>query len=356
MPRRRRVPGVPCRRPRAGVPQGDWRRPRSRLALMLGLAVLAAAGLADADQPMVGGGSVAAAGAPPSVASPAPSSDVERQVPFVLELRNTRSTLAEGVEAGVFLPVTAAVGQRCCRQLEASAPFKLLTDGAGNQAALFRIDRLAPHAVKVIRVMATVLLDPAGVPDADGDADHRPGRSAAGSASTLDPLLAATPLIQTQAPEVRRLAAELRGGSERDTAERIHARVRDHLTYSGYRRDARGALAALASGQGDCTEYMHLYSAIARAAGLPTRPMAGYVLGAGQHPRAAGLHNWAEVYADGRWLIADAQRGHFGDGDGRYLATRALVPAGAASGEAFAWPEDAVRFWADGDGIDARLQ
>jgi transglutaminase-like putative cysteine protease len=262
--------------------------------------------------------------------------ETERRVPFVLELRNTTSAVIDSAEVGVFVPVASAVGQRCCRALAASLPFETLSDAAGNQALRLRIERLAPRAVRVVRVTATAVLDPAAGPSRPPDA--------AG-------LRAAEPLMQADSVPIRRLAQRLRADSDLATARRTLHWVSDNLRYSGYRRGAAGALAALASGEGDCTEYMHLFIALARANGLPAVPMAGYVLKRAALPSAAGLHNWAEVYADGRWLIADPQRGYLGDAGQRYLATRVLVPSAAS-----AWPADAVRFWVSGSGLEARLR
>ncbi len=50
-----------------------------------------------------------------------------------------------------------------------------------------------------------------------------------------------------------------------------------NIQYAGYTKDDRGALYALKKRKGDCTEYMYLLTALARANGVPTRGIGGYV-------------------------------------------------------------------------------
>ena len=288
---------------------------------------------------MAGG---AAESASSSATSAAGANAVDRRVPVTLEVRNRRAAPATDIAVGVFLPVASAVGQRCCQQIEASQPYELLADSAGNRAVRFRLDPLPPHALHVLRLTVTLSHRPEAQPAMGVRNDVRGG--------AIQPLLAAEPLIEVDAEPIRRVAARLMGPTEADTARNINAWVGDYLSYSGYRRSAPGALAALDEGRGDCTDFMHLFIALARAAGLPARGMAGYVLRPGERPTAAGLHNWAEVRVEDRWLIADAQRGVLGNGGGRYLATRVLGGVAEAP-----WPPDAVRFWVEGDGVSVRM-
>ncbi|MGM0575693.1 MAG: transglutaminase-like domain-containing protein [Myxococcota bacterium] len=55
---------------------------------------------------------------------------------------------------------------------------------------------------------------------------------------------------------------------------------------------------------GDCTEHTWLFVALARAAGLPARPVFGLMYLDGPEPRF-GYHAWAEVAVDGRWIPVD---------------------------------------------------
>jgi protein-glutamine gamma-glutamyltransferase len=56
--------------------------------------------------------------------------------------------------------------------------------------------------------------------------------------------------------------------------------------------------------KGDCTEHARLFAALARAAGVPTREVAGLMY-MGDDVKAFGGHAWDEVVLDGRWVPVD---------------------------------------------------
>jgi len=111
-----------------------------------------------------------------------------------------------------------------------------------------------------------------------------------------------------------------------------------------------GDVYGLEQRRGDCTEYMQLFVALARANGIPSRGMAGYLVERDAVIRAEAFHNWAEFYADGGWRIADPQRGRFDTGYGAYIATRIL---GVDSG---AIPSSANRFCTLGDRVRVKMR
>jgi transglutaminase-like putative cysteine protease len=117
----------------------------------------------------------------------------------------------------------------------------------------------------------------------------------------LSAWLAPEPLIPSTAPSV---VAEARAivGTERDPT-RAARRLLDWLTHHLHRGPGAPrplALATLAGQPGDCDEATALYVALARAAGLPTRAVAGLL---GQGGRFY-YHAWAEVYL-GDWVPVD---------------------------------------------------
>lgn len=258
-----------------------------------------------------------------------------RTVQLRFEVRNKAASVAENVEAGVLVPVQQAAGQRCCIALESSHQGTVIRDVYGNQALLFRFDRLPPHATKTVQVRATLT--------AASTALARP-------AVQETRWLSAEPLIEAQHADIRDLARRLQSGNAIETARRIHNWVAGNVEYAGYLRHARGALYALEHKRGDCTESMHLFVALARASAIPARGMAGYVISRDQPIRAKEFHNWAEFYTDGAWRIADPQRKQFDTGYGHYVATRIL---GIDSGPI---PADANRFWAVGEGVQTRME
>jgi transglutaminase-like putative cysteine protease len=144
--------------------------------------------------------------------------------------------------------------------------------------------------------------------------------------------------VEVDHPKIQAVAETLRAQDPMTTARRTFRWVADHVRDSGYLRDDRGALYALEHGRGDCTEHMYLFVALARANGIPARPMAGYIMEGNGVLRARDHHNWAEFYADGAWHIADPHRGVFDDGYSHYVATRIIGGASAAGFDPYRFP------------------
>ncbi len=111
------------------------------------------------------------------------------------------------------------------------------------------------------------------------------------------------PLIQSRDP---RIAAQARlivgGGRDRSPARAaellthwVHGNLRRHMATS-----VPSAEKVLETRRGDCNEYTTLYVALARAAGLPARTVAGLVYLNGRFY----YHAWPEVYL-GDWVAVD---------------------------------------------------
>lgn len=131
---------------------------------------------------------------------------------------------------------------------------------------------------------------------------RRPARD-----TTLLPYLAVEPLIQSGDVRLRALARQI-AGEERDptVVARLLARwVEQHVTPAPAAGLA-SALNVLASRRGDCNERTALYVALARAAGIPARPVAGLLAAGGRFY----YHAWPEVYL-GDWVPVDPTLGQF---------------------------------------------
>lgn len=120
--------------------------------------------------------------------------------------------------------------------------------------------------------------------------------------------LAAEPLLPADHPRLRSLAAEVLGG-ERDglvaarrLAEWVHAYL-EKVPSAG----VPDALAVLDAGRGDCNEHAMLFTALARAAGVPARVVAGLVFIDGRFV----YHAWSEVRGAVGWLPVDPALGQF---------------------------------------------
>lgn len=66
--------------------------------------------------------------------------------------------------------------------------------------------------------------------------------------------------------------------------------------------DGGGAVASLKSKSGNCQTHARLYTALARAAGIPTRFVSGLVYLEGM---GFLYHSWAESFIDGQWVSVD---------------------------------------------------
>lgn len=113
--------------------------------------------------------------------------------------------------------------------------------------------------------------------------------------------LSPTPFLQSTHPRIVQLAASLLAG-EKDALQ-----ATKHLLAWTYQTLDKAptvgiptALEALESGRGDCNEHAVLFTALARAAGIPARVAAGMVY----MDSAFYYHAWSEVWL-GRWVAVD---------------------------------------------------
>ena len=128
-----------------------------------------------------------------------------------------------------------------------------------------------------------------------------------GGKRILPELTMAEPLVQSNHPEILRLARRLARGQRdpRVVAERINRWVYDSLA----KRITFGipsALQVLHARAGDCNEHAQLFVALARAAGIPSRLNAGLAYIDGKFY----YHAWPEVYLHD-WVAVDPTFGQF---------------------------------------------
>jgi hypothetical protein len=113
--------------------------------------------------------------------------------------------------------------------------------------------------------------------------------------------LAPEPLIESRDP---RIAAQARQILERERDPAKAAARLTHWVHENLRREAThsvpNAVRVLETRRGDCNEHTTLFVALARAAGLPARSVAGLVYLDGRFY----YHAWPEVYL-GDWVAVD---------------------------------------------------
>jgi hypothetical protein len=143
--------------------------------------------------------------------------------------------------------------------------------------------------------------------DAVLDADWLLGAQSAGLRVRFGPELREEPLLQVNDPQIVALAVRIAGNSRdpRVVAERINRWVHDSLE-KAITISVPNATQVLRTRRGDCNEHTQLFTALARAVGIPTRIATGvaYVNGKFYY------HAWPEVRLRD-WVAVDPTFGQF---------------------------------------------
>ncbi|MDR7152733.1 hypothetical protein J2W49_004711 [Hydrogenophaga palleronii] len=188
--------------------------------------------------------------------------------------------------------------------LVVSRPHHAATDPFGHQVLSVAFDRFPAYASIPVEISMRVRLD---------------GTVCASQMSGSPSWLEAETHIESHAQEIQTLARQLRRPSERETVKAIYEWVQAALTYEGYVPQGKGALNALRTRAGDCTEYAALVVALARANAIPSRMVGGYVVDKDLLLRVDEYHDWAQVLLNGCWQTIDAQKRRWLPSDQHYL-------------------------------------
>jgi hypothetical protein len=117
----------------------------------------------------------------------------------------------------------------------------------------------------------------------------------------LERYLKPAPLMESDNPEIAAAAREVIGGETNLLA--AARRLSEHLFMKLKKKNVIGvpdALTTFNRGEGDCNEHTFLFVAMARALGIPSRPVAGVAYMGGRFY----YHAWPEVFA-GMWVTVD---------------------------------------------------
>ena len=234
---------------------------------------------------------------------------VRRHLRYSLTIRNTSSTLVRAAAVRAIAPADRTAAQKSI-EISASMPFETATDAVGNQTLMFRVT-LAPFASKIIAVDAVVALAE----------ERRPERLQDRKA-----YLAADQFAEVDNAAIQGAAASIGRSGADALAPQLVAWASDHVADVGYVAERRGALFALEEKRGDCTDAADLLVAVARARALPARRVSGFVVDGDTVVRSADYHDWAEVYVQGAWRIADPNKRVFDSQSQRYVSMRILSP------------------------------
>ena len=262
----------------------------------------------------------------------AAESTTSRFIQYSFTVQNISARVLPEAELWTFAPVKKTATQQCVA-LDASREYELIVDELGNQVMHFTFNNIPPFGVKIVRISAELVLNevPRKIP---GDAQL---------------FLRPEKYVEVDALPVKKIAARLKADNPFITAERIYSWVAASIGYSGFAGQEKGALSALESRQGDCTEYMDLFTALARAAGVPARRLGGYVVGKNTVLKPADYHNWAEFYDNEVWKLADAQKKKFVSRQADYIAMQIIRESVNNPMSGF------NRFRVEGEGLQVRM-
>ncbi|MGE0431392.1 MAG: transglutaminase family protein, partial [Planctomycetota bacterium] len=121
--------------------------------------------------------------------------------------------------------------------------------------------------------------------------------------TALKTYLEATPLIQSEAEEIKRQARSIvRGTTDAyEAVSRLMHWIHGNLSQQYTDIGSLTALETLRQRKGDCAEHAVLFAAFARSLGIPTRQCSGYVFW-GSH---GGSHAWCQVKLGDTWVHVD---------------------------------------------------
>ncbi len=249
---------------------------------------------------------VFAIGPPPADASDVIGSRVQ-VVTLSFQLENPGGQTLRHARFSIYGPLKLTGAEESV-SIEANYPFDTEGDRFGNQILLFQFPEFQAFATKVLTIRANI--------------------ATIATPRLLEPGLEAGEFlvpernIEVDAPDIRIAAARLRRPTLLATAREINRWVGEHILDSGYIAEDLGALTALQTRRGDCTEHAYLFAALARANGIPARVLGGFAFEPGRTPRMIEYHNWAEFNIDGAWRVADPQKRVFDAPNDSYIGFR----------------------------------
>jgi transglutaminase-like putative cysteine protease len=255
-----------------------------------------------------------------------------KSIQYSFTITNSSNKVAPEVVFQTYGPVPQTSWQKVL-QTDSSYTYQTTEDSLGNQVLQFTFENLPPFSTKIVRIRSEV------------NSTHQPQKQSEISKNYLLP----EPHIESDHPEMIELAKKLQQEETLATVKAIFDWVAGNVQYSGYRSKPQGALYALQKKNGDCTEYMALFVALSRAAGIPARGIGGYVIEQDRIVKPADYHNWAEFHHDGTWQLADPQEKKFMENEKNYISMQII---GESSGNSLAGNS---RFMVSGNNIKVKM-
>jgi len=257
---------------------------------------------------------------------------VHRTIKYSFTVRNPGNRLIDKAEFWTFAPIQQTGFQKVYR-VQATVPFRVEAGADGTQRLFFTLENIPPYGSRNVSI--TVELG------------HR-GRHGLISEENLDQYLVEERFIESKDPRIMEIAEQHRARTESETVENLYTWVSEYLQEEGYVSRDQGALHALETKVGDCTESAYLFSALSRANHIPARVMAGYVSPGNTVLRPRDYHNWAEVYIDNAWWVVDPNKKIFREKQADYIAMNIVSGADKVNRES-------QRFYGTSDNIELSM-
>ncbi|WP_428623321.1 transglutaminase-like domain-containing protein [Sedimenticola sp.] len=237
-----------------------------------------------------------------------PKYPIERNIRYSYQVKNISGAFIKETHFWSYAPVKLTATQKTIG-IQSSSDYVLTTDKRGNQTLLFTIRNIPPYGTRIVTI------------------DVKLGMSKAPNIlpqSEDAQFLKAEPYIEIDSPEIKQLSSQLHSVSSYETAASIFNWVTQNIKDEGYVKNDRGAVYAINSKSGDCTEYMYLLTALNRRNGIPTQGVSGFVVREDAVLHSREYHNWTMALIDGAWQVIDPYKKVFMDNSADYIAMRLL--------------------------------
>jgi transglutaminase-like putative cysteine protease len=240
---------------------------------------------------------------------------VPKQIRYSFTVSNVTGKLLENTQFWTYLPVPQTSHQKV-KKIVANYPYQEKRDELGNSSIYFNLKDIPPYGSKIVSITVDLLMSDRPITMPVGDRTR---------------FISREPYIESDDSRIVAIAAQLHNESPAVMAQKDYEWVAKNVSSEGYVAEDRGAVFAIETRKGDCTEFSYLLTALYRAQQIPARALGGYVFSGNGVMKAMDYHNWTEFYLDGAWQIADAQKGAFVDKQTDYVAMRVIATGGAAA-------------------------
>ena len=140
---------------------------------------------------------------------------IPRQIQYLFTVQNTSKRLLKKAEFWTYAPVQQTAVQHCSR-IESAHAYEVIIDDLGNQILHFTFDEFPPYGTRIVTVKAELLLSKKANPMTVSDRKL---------------FLKPEKFVESDNPQLCRLARELKASTSLKTVERIFRWVVDNVQY-----------------------------------------------------------------------------------------------------------------------------